>query len=128
MGWTVFEVYPGIGKRGAKDIEKLVGDVVKNHMVWKGSGRTLGSPAKGKGRGDFFGGGGGFFGTGKGGAGEEEKKTMGDEARQSLILFDEVDILFGEDKDFWTGELISSSCYLIGDRRNRLTISSPLNL
>ncbi|ORY80274.1 hypothetical protein BCR35DRAFT_259765, partial [Leucosporidium creatinivorum] len=38
LNWSVFEVYPGIGKRGAKDIERYVGDVGKNHMVRSGNG------------------------------------------------------------------------------------------
>ncbi|KAJ7433848.1 hypothetical protein B0H11DRAFT_749926 [Mycena galericulata] len=33
LGWEVFEVYPGIGKRNGASLETLVGDVGKNHLV-----------------------------------------------------------------------------------------------
>lgn len=33
LGWDVFEVYPGIGKRTGPNLVNLVGDVGKNHMV-----------------------------------------------------------------------------------------------
>jgi DNA polymerase III delta prime subunit len=36
LGWEVFEVYPGIGKRTGGNLMSLVGDVGKNHMVNKG--------------------------------------------------------------------------------------------
>ena len=33
LGWEVFEVYPGIGKRNGASLLSLVGDVTKNHIV-----------------------------------------------------------------------------------------------
>lgn len=33
LGWEVFEVYPGIGERSGPEINKLIGDVGKNHIV-----------------------------------------------------------------------------------------------
>lgn len=33
LGWQVFEVYPGIGKRGYKDLERYVGMVGENHIM-----------------------------------------------------------------------------------------------
>jgi len=33
LGWEVFEVYPGIGKRSGAGISSLIGDVGKNHLV-----------------------------------------------------------------------------------------------
>jgi hypothetical protein len=33
LGWEVFEVYPGIGKRTGGNLMSLVGDVGRNHMV-----------------------------------------------------------------------------------------------
>jgi len=33
LGWEVFEVYPGIGKRSGANLDNLVGDVGKNHLV-----------------------------------------------------------------------------------------------
>ena len=37
LGWEVFEVYPGIGKRNGASLLSLVGDVGKNHIVNHGS-------------------------------------------------------------------------------------------
>lgn len=104
LGWDIFEVYPGIGKRGAKDVEKYVGDVGRNHQVQHGGG---GSPRKGGGGGGLL----AMFGK------QMAKKTNGAEkgkveetkgrkgGAQSLILFEEVDVLYREEKDFWPGEL-----------------------
>lgn len=33
LGWDVFEVYPGIGRRSAANLDLLVGDVGKNHVI-----------------------------------------------------------------------------------------------
>ncbi|OAX43492.1 hypothetical protein K503DRAFT_847156 [Rhizopogon vinicolor AM-OR11-026] len=33
LGWEVFEVYPGIGRRSGANLDNLVGDVGKNHLV-----------------------------------------------------------------------------------------------
>ncbi|PCH41200.1 hypothetical protein WOLCODRAFT_16953 [Wolfiporia cocos MD-104 SS10] len=33
LGWDVLEVYPGIGERSGADLNKLVGEVGKNHLV-----------------------------------------------------------------------------------------------
>ncbi|KAL4081871.1 hypothetical protein V8B97DRAFT_1862947 [Scleroderma yunnanense] len=33
LGWDVFEVYPGIGRRSATNLDYLVGDVGKNHIL-----------------------------------------------------------------------------------------------
>ncbi|EKM59075.1 uncharacterized protein PHACADRAFT_249268 [Phanerochaete carnosa HHB-10118-sp] len=33
LGWEVFEVYPGIGERSGAELNKLIGDVGKNHTV-----------------------------------------------------------------------------------------------
>lgn len=97
LGWSVFEVWPGIGKRAAKDVERYVGDVSKNHMV-RSNGEakhdimsmfkkikdaTADSP-----RSD---------------PGVAEGSSTGAGGMQSLILFDEVDVLYKDERDFWTG-------------------------
>ncbi|KIY49206.1 hypothetical protein FISHEDRAFT_25929, partial [Fistulina hepatica ATCC 64428] len=33
LGWDVFEVYPGVGRRNGANVENLVGDVGRNHIV-----------------------------------------------------------------------------------------------
>lgn len=33
LGWEVFEVYPGIGRRSGTNLDNLVGDVGKNHLI-----------------------------------------------------------------------------------------------
>ncbi|GAA5955051.1 hypothetical protein JCM10213_002588, partial [Rhodosporidiobolus nylandii] len=109
LGYEVFEVYPGMGKRRAQDLERYVGDVGKNHIV-------RASPRKKGGTVDLFSmfakqGKGGEKGKGKEKAreDEEEKDVEMSEAKtakgptQSLILIDEVDVLFAKEDDFWQG-------------------------
>ncbi|GAA6041615.1 hypothetical protein JCM8097_007769 [Rhodosporidiobolus ruineniae] len=106
LGYEVFEVWPGRGKRRAQDLERYVGDVGKNHVV-------SGSPRKRPG-----GAGGDLFSMFKkqGAAKEDGEKWKGKERAeesdevlgvkgptQSLILFDEVDVLYAQELDFWQG-------------------------
>jgi hypothetical protein len=119
LGWEVFEVYPGIGKRNGASIENMIGDVGKNHLVRKTQHRGGETIRSFKGRdafamllkkgkdpadeqphdlhsptGDF-----GFVSRSdnQSGQGTGETSTV----RQSLILLEEVDILFKEDSNFW---------------------------
>ncbi|BGP28403.1 hypothetical protein JCM10296v2_000135 [Rhodotorula toruloides] len=119
LGYEVFEVFPGMGRRSAKDVERYVGDAAKNHLVVQGGGS--GSPKKGggglfamfakqqaKGSG-FAEEAGGSTSKGKERAKEGEEMIAGGEEKvekgptQSLILFDEVDVLFKHEEDFWAG-------------------------
>ncbi|GAA5930249.1 hypothetical protein JCM3775_004340 [Rhodotorula graminis] len=116
LNFEVFEVFPGMGRRSAKDLERYVGDVGRNHVVLGGS------PRKG-GQGGAAGGsvaamfkrlqakveaGPVASGSAHGAKGKEKEKETGAEVRdkgptQSLILVDEVDVLFRGDEDFWQG-------------------------
>ncbi|TFY83611.1 hypothetical protein EWM64_g405 [Hericium alpestre] len=45
LGWEVFEVYAGIGKRGGANLDTLIGDVGKNHLVQRPRLRAEGKRA-----------------------------------------------------------------------------------
>ncbi|ERF72322.1 hypothetical protein EPUS_06078 [Endocarpon pusillum Z07020] len=136
LGFEVFEIHPGT-RRGAKDLLEKVGDMTQNHLVQhqSGEGSVEASPstpiddvvvqdeiASGKQRTMN-----GFFQTQARVAPkvgrkrkavvqadqkeESSSKKPRKAQKQSLILLEEVDILFEEDKSFWSGvmSLISQS-------------------
>ncbi|WFD35264.1 hypothetical protein MCUN1_002115 [Malassezia cuniculi] len=72
LGYEVFELYPGWGRRSGKDIGAAVAQLTRNHMV-----------------------------------GEARHAAP----KQSLILLDEVDVLFDDDAGFWPAviELVGAS-------------------
>ena len=94
LGWEVFEVYSGIGKRGAKDLERYVGMVGDNHLVNRES--TVQRAASGLPGGSV--------------SREELRDGASTKFRQSLILVEEVDILFPSDAGFWEGADRRSYC------------------
>lgn len=93
LQWQVFEVFPGIGKRGPKDLNRYVGMVGQNHLVSR----------------DPFGGNSNIFSRAKTSSQSNQAHTT---VQQSLILIEEVDLLFSSDAGFWDGrraEAVGSS-------------------
>lgn len=114
LGWEVFEVYPGTGKRTGANLMSLVGDVGKNHMVVEGELKDKTRKEKKGAIKSFFSkskeeSGTKELGSGSQGSADDpieiqhgEPNVHGEKhVRQSLILIDEVDILFGEEYTFW---------------------------
>ena len=91
LGYAVFEVNAGI-RRSGKDVLDQVGDMSRNHLVHHGQSKI--APERDN-----------PFAKAKAAA-MKEVAALEEEAelrqKQSLILFEEVDILFEEDKTFWT--------------------------
>lgn len=116
LGFEVFEVYPGIGRRNGASVDHLVGNVGRNHMVRQARADASAGGTKAKNA---------FAALMKKAADEEPpadaaspaadaaspaadnaspppaSKENGATFRQSLILLEEVDILFKEDTNFW---------------------------
>ena len=115
LGWDVFEVYPGIGRRNGANVDNLVGEVGKNHLVVQQNRDVMKSFLGRKGKGkvvveddDGFGSSlvSSYSPRKKAAGGQtedaEEMPSAARKVRQSLILLEEVDILFKEDTNFWS--------------------------
>lgn len=119
LGFEVFEIHPGM-RRSARDIQEKVGDMTQNHLVQQASSLSRDSsmsledsnaacspfpeqPAANQSTMANF------MNFGKGTVNQKaveilvSKEAKVKAQKQSLILFEEVDILFEEDKGFWSG-------------------------
>ena len=88
LDWDVFEVYPGIGKRNGASLENYIGEVGKNHLVRQ-------TKSLFRQREDLN------AANAPSGEAYDQNAMSGKSIRQSLILLEEVDILFKEDNNFW---------------------------
>lgn len=88
MGFTVFEVNPG-SRRSGKDLLDQVGEMSRNHLVHQQKANAVYGAS--------------FFQQGKsqGKAKQIEEVIEKAQQTQSLILLEEADLLFEEDKQFW---------------------------
>lgn len=115
LGFEVFEIHSGM-RRNAKDIQDRVGDMTQNHLVQQSDvlsrrssvslDRLSPSPDPAAANQNIMA---RFMGMGK--QAQQQKVTEPKEIKeskaklqkQSLILFEEVDVLFEDDKGFWSG-------------------------
>ncbi|OBZ68210.1 Telomere length regulation protein elg1 [Grifola frondosa] len=106
LGWDVFEVYPGTGERSGAALNKLIGDVGKNHLVRQtqyqqgakendslvglGTRRFRRIDSDDEDEADVM------QGNGRDGSPAKEPPVS-----QSIVLVEEVDVLYGDDANFW---------------------------
>jgi hypothetical protein len=113
LGYEVFEVYPGIGRRSGAELDRLIGDVGKNHLVNKTEAAPRANQSK-----PINGITNSIFGTSARkspgistleatdtnrltSSHEEGYQTSVPSVGQSIVLLEEVDILFKDDTNFW---------------------------
>lgn len=139
LGWDIFEVYPGIGRRTAANLDYLVGNVGRNHIIQASQGRSSRRHGQQRSSTTLS----ALFGKGRQepmarrereesrddsiGVEDETSSAIGktnctsensseildpsspkptvaeveSTVRQSLVLLEEVDILFKDDMGFW---------------------------
>lgn len=120
LGFEVFELFPGWGKRSGKELNEAVGQLGRNHTLGGGTGGGAKRPTKSTANAFRA----MMSGSGAGTSASTPLDLTGDvpaagappphaqrAAKQSLILIEEADILFEEDQGFWRGvvDLIARS-------------------
>ncbi|CEH17719.1 Replication factor C, subunit RFC1 (large subunit) [Ceraceosorus bombacis] len=104
LGWEVFELFPGMKKRSGKDLEGAVGALSRNHMVGSGGGASGVSNSQSTNALSAL--------MSRGNEASPATASFEPSAvRQSLILLEEADILYEEDKGFWPAvvQLVATS-------------------
>ncbi len=91
LGWNVFEVYPGLGKRGGTHLDELIGDVGKNHtlpqpLLFHRGRSEPPSPVKKRST--------NFVDT-------SDKVPEAEVHPQSVVLIEEADVVFADEAGFW---------------------------
>ena len=102
LNWEVFEVYPGIGKRNGASLDSYIGEVGKNHLVGqthRNSSDFLRALFRQREDLDAVNASPSSHEDGTDIQGQNAKPAK--PIRQSVILLEEVDILFKEDSNFW---------------------------
>ncbi|KAL7281270.1 hypothetical protein ACG7TL_004578 [Trametes sanguinea] len=108
LGWDVFEVYPGIGERSGAALNKLIGEVGKNHLVrqTQQQPKVVLSEKPVRPKATFF---------AKHVASDDEAESPPSQSTfpeqepvqsvpvvsQSIVLIEEVDVLYKDDANFW---------------------------
>jgi hypothetical protein len=92
LGWNVFEVHPGLGKRGGTHLDDLIGDVGKNHtlpqplLFHRSRSEPPASPVRKRST----------------NAVDTFDKIPEDEIHpQSAVLIEEADVVFADEAGFW---------------------------
>ncbi|KAI9466853.1 hypothetical protein BJY52DRAFT_1234798 [Lactarius psammicola] len=91
LGWNVFEVYPGLGKRGGTNLDELIGDVGKNHtlpqpLLFHRGRSEPPSPVKKRST--------NFVDT-------SDNVPEAEIHPQSVVLIEEADVVFADEAGFW---------------------------
>jgi ATPase family associated with various cellular activities (AAA) len=91
LGWNVFEVYPGLGKRGGTHLDDLIGDVGRNHTLPQPLAFHRGrseppSPVKRRSRNADD---------------TTEEPPEAETHPQSVVLIEEADVVFADEAGFW---------------------------
>ena len=92
LGWNIFEVYPGVGKRGGTHLDDLIGDVGKNHtlpqpLLFHRGRSEPPSPVRK---------------SSKNSVDDSDKLTEAEIHPQSIVLIEEADVVFADEASFWS--------------------------